>query len=299
MEGWLGARGRFYVTWVTAGLFLSLWFAQACGGPTHPLRPVCDTCRIVCGECEGQDRFVRLQGPPRNLRQDRQPNFSHPVQLRPEDWKVILASIRVQKQGQLILFFASPKGPVIEAFTPDEVQFLSRFLSQAFAQAQPTEWVVFGLRRVLASELPDEVSELTTGGWYLEGSNLHLMLANYRFAVTTRNIQELVLENPLSSQGLSYDLIPSEHQTVMRGKGLSWLKSTPLELSIAYQPLLLGELVSRPADGKSPTASPSASSLPSTMTLEERLQMLKRLREQGLITEENYQSKQRQLLDQF
>jgi hypothetical protein len=35
------------------------------------------------------------------------------------------------------------------------------------------------------------------------------------------------------------------------------------------------------------------------VSLEERLQMLKRLRDQALITEEEYSAKKKQLLDQF
>jgi hypothetical protein len=271
------------------------WIGQGCAGATPPLRQVCTSCRIVCAECEGQDRFVRLQGITQELRRDHPPNFSHPVRLSPEDWRTILVNIRVQKEGEPFLpVIGSRMGSVEAALTPDEVDYLSRTLSKAFAQAQPTEWVVFGLRRSQSTEI-SEISELTTGGWYMEGPNLHLILANYRFAATAPHIQELMWANPLYTQVLSYDLVPGDYQTVVRRDDASSFKNTPKELAIAYQPLLLG--VSQQAAEKNPAA--AASTPPPTLSLEERLQTLKRLRDQGLITDEEYRIKRQQLLDRF
>lgn len=286
-------RAYVAVAMIGGGLIISL--LQGCGAPTHPPRPVCESCRIVCGECEGQDRFVRLQGSSPGLGQDRLPNFSHPVTLRIEDWKIILSSLRVRREGEPVLLFSLPKGPIGHAFTQDEIDYLSRTLRQAFALAQPTEWVVFGVSR---SREP-EVSEITTGGWFMDGRDLHLVLANYRYAVTTPTIRELIWENPLSSQVNVYELVSGDHQTLIRAKNDGFLSRTPPELSIAYQPLLLAEPV--------PTSTVpigSASTLPPHMppeqrSIEERLQTLKRLHDQGVITEEEYRVKRSRLLEQL
>lgn len=286
-------RACVVVAMLTGGLIVGL--LQGCAGPAHPPRPVCENCRMVCGECEEQDRFVRLQGSAPGLHQDRVPNFSHPVTLRPEDWEIILSSLRVRRQGEPVVFFSLPKGPVSEALTHDEVEYLSRTLSLAFAQAQPTEWVVFGLSRPGA---PD-VSEIITGGWFMEGSHLHLLLANYRYAVTAPNMRELVWENPLSSQVNVYELSPGDHQTMIQDKEGGLRRATGSEISIAYQPLLLAEPLSTSAlpNGSSSSLLPQPQS--KHLSMEERLKTLKQLRDEGLITEEEYRSKRSRLLEQL
>lgn len=279
--------------WLIGSLLAIL--LQSCAGPIHPPRPVCENCRIVCGECEEQDRFVRLQGSSAGLRQDRLPNFSHPIKLRPEDWKIILSSLRVRREGEPVVLFSMPKGPISDALTQDEIEYLSRTLSLAFAQAQPTEWVVFGLSRSRAPE----VSEITSGGWFMEGTHLHLFLANYRFAVTAPNIRELVWENPLSSQVNLYEFVPGDHQTVIQVKEGGLLRSPANELSIAYQPLLLADPMSKSAvpNGSASSLLPQIQS--EHLSIEERLKTLKRLRDQGLITEEEYRIKRGRLLEQL
>jgi putative oligomerization/nucleic acid binding protein len=278
---------------IGGGLIASL--LQGCVAPAHPPRPVCESCRMVCGECEGQDRFVRLQGSPPGLRQDRLQNFSHPVTLRTEDWKIILSSLRVRREGEPVLLFSLPKGPISDAFTQDEIEYLSRTLRQAFALAQPTEWVVFGLSR---SREP-EVSEITTGGWFMDGRDLHLVLANYRYAVTAPSIRELVWENPLSRQVNVYELVPGAHQTVTQVQEGGLLRASANELSIAYKPLLLAEPVSQsvPPDGSSSPLFRQGRS--EQRSIEERLKALKQLRDQGLITEEEYRSTRSRLLEQL
>ncbi len=278
---------------LTGGLIAGLF--HGCAGPAHPPHPVCENCRMVCGECEGEDRFVRLQGPSPGLRRDRVPNFSHPITLSSEEWKIILGSLRVQRQGEPVVLFSLPKGLISDAWTHEEIDYLSRTLSQAFAHAQPTEWVVFGLSRPGA---PD-ISEITTGGWFMEGSHLHLLLANYRYAVTAPNIRELVWENPLSSQVNLYELAPGDHQTVIQHKEVGVLSASVNEISIAYQPLLLAEPLSKAAlpDGSSASRLPQAQT--NQPSMEERLKVLKRLRDQGLITEEEYRNKRSQLLERL
>ena len=281
------------VAMLTGGLIAGL--VQGCAGPAHPPRLICENCRMVCGECEGEDRFVRLQGPSPGLRPDRVPTFSHPSTLSAKEWKIILSSLRVQRQGEPVVLFSLPKGLISDAWTQDEVEYLSRTLRQAFAQAQPTEWVVFGLSRPGA---PD-ISEITTGGWFMEGSHLHLLLANYRYAVTAPNVRELVWENPLSSQVNLYDLVPGDHQTVIQHKEGGLLNAPVNELSIAYQPLLLAEPLSKAALSDHSSTLRPVQSQSERLSMEERLITLKRLRDQGLITEEEYRSKRSQLLERL
>ncbi len=112
-DGWEHVRARGISFWLKRhparmiGFLVAIssaaWLTAGCTVPGRAPHLVCETCRIVCGECEEPDRFVRLQGPPSHHPRDRYPHFSHPARLRPEDWVTILRSIHVQKQGQMFL----------------------------------------------------------------------------------------------------------------------------------------------------------------------------------------------------
>ena len=251
--------------------------------------------RAVCDQCEETDRFVRLQQTTEDSHSTHLGPLTHPLVLSPEEWASILRGLQVQRQAEGLLF-RDPPGPVLSAFAPEEIEYLSATLSKAFAQAQPHEWVVFGLSQLNAYHMP----EITTGGWFADGSSLHLVLANYRKAATMPSTRQLLWERPLRPDaGPAYDLVASTHQTSVRPSRVNsgLFSSAPSELSIAYSAILLGE----PVEAASPPASsvpPSGSASPS-MSLEERLRVLKRLNDQGLITEDDYRAKKQQLLERF
>jgi len=257
--------------------------------------------RVACGQCEETDRFVRLQAVTADGRPGSSQQFAHPFALSPEDWKSILTELHVRRQAEG-LPIPAPPGPVLSAFTEEEISYLSVTLSRAFAQAQPDEWVVFGLNR----STPHGLTEITTGGGYVEGVSLHVILANYRKVATMPSTRELLWERPLHPDaGPSYDLIAGNYQTIVQDPSSlsSLLTSSPSELVIAYQALLLREPVTGIrsqeilAMDQSLTDTPKI--VPPPLSIEERLQVLKRLQAQGLITEEEYRAKKQQLLDRL
>jgi hypothetical protein len=257
--------------------------------------------RVACGLCEQPDRFVRLQTISTDSRPVSSQGFTHPFALSPEDWISILSELHVQRQAEGLLI-PVPPGPVLSAFTEEEVSYLSVTLSKAFAQAQPNEWVVFGLSR----STPQGLTELTTGGGYVEGPSLHVVLANYRKAVTMPSTRQLLWERPMRPDaGPAYDLVAGNHQTIVRESGFmpSLLSSAPSELAIAYQGLLLGEpaeaSVTQKTSATSQLTIPPPTIVAPPLSIEDRLQVLKRLQAQGLITEEEYRAKKQQLLDRF
>ncbi|WP_455378101.1 SHOCT domain-containing protein [Petrachloros mirabilis] len=184
------------------------------------------------------------------------------------------------------------------------MDYLRTTLPRAFTQAQQDEWVIFGLAKPKLPELP-EITEITTGAWFVEGPSLHFILANHREGVTMPSIHELVWEDPLHMiAGPLYEFAPKPHQNKQKENvGFrSFVSSDPPELILSYQDLLLEpsdrETVSQP--GKNATDSSSSSPVPATsapLSLEERLQRLKRLKEQGLITDDEYQAKRKVLLE--
>ncbi len=257
--------------------------------------------RIACGQCEETDRFVRLQAVTSADRPVSSRTFTHPFLLPPADWKFILKELHIQHQAEG-LFASDPQEPILSVFTEEEIDYLSVTLSKAFVQAQSNEWVVFGLSR----ETSRGLSKLTTGGWYLDGSDLHFVLANYRVSVTMSNMHQSLWEQPLHPDSdSSYRFIAGAQQTIVRApkSALSLFTSSPLHLAIAYQALGIGQPVTKTGAQDISTVNQPPAPTPGTVSpptpIEERLQVLKRLYSQGLITEEEYRAKKQQLLERF
>lgn len=244
-----------------------------------------DRTRIACGMCEEPDRFVRYQTNTTEKLTEGATIFSHPVTLSPEDWARLLYRIHVQSQLDTVLF-GQTKGPVVAAFTDEQIQFLSPALSRAFASARPDEMIVFGL----AAPRTTELTEITTGGWFVAGDVLHLILANYRTAVGLPGVRTLLWDDPLKTQpGLRYDLVPGDDQAPVPHKASlnPFGAPPPSQIAIQYRSIIQTDRAS-----SIPLASPDS-------LLEERLARLKRLREEGLITEEDYIAKKKELLDRL
>lgn len=250
---------------------------------------------LLCSQCEETDRFVRLQGAGVEPRMGTARPFTHPFVLSPEEWVSLLRELHVQRQSQGLLL-RDPPGPIIPAFTAEEIGYLSATLSKAFAQAKPNEWVVFGL----SGPTTHGMAKITTGGWFVEGSSLHLILANYRKAVTMRSTRESLWEHPLRpDEGADYDLVAGTHHTIVRDPTVSssLFSSPPAELAISYQAALLGQTIDVSTLKAPATLSPRVA--PASMSIEDRLRALKQLHAQGLITEEEYRAKKQQILDRF
>jgi hypothetical protein len=247
--------------------------------------------RVVCGMCEEPDRFVRLQA---STRDGQIQPFSHPFQWSVEQWKPILRSIHVQKRDQGVFLLSAQQGPTLPAFTPAEVAYLSETLPRAFAEAQPSDVVVFGL----VKPKTQEVGEITTGAWYVKDARLHLILGNYREAFTMSNVRELLWQDPLHMiAGALYEFVPGPHQSLPpedNGLGRFLLPEAP-QLALAYQQLFLSVVPVVDGDrtnGSLPSVYPDSS-------LERKLQRLKQIHDDGLITDDEYVAKKKTLLHGF
>ncbi|MFZ1747805.1 MAG: SHOCT domain-containing protein [Nitrospirales bacterium] len=260
---------------------------QSCVGSLPSTRP-------VCGNCEETDRFVRLEKMKAKISPDAQPPFTHPFTLDPKEWTEILAAIYVQKikPGFLI---GEGKGSEEQAFTTEEIHYLSSTLPKAFEQALSDEMVVYALSH---SPVP-AISEISTGGLFFKNEQLYVMLANHHFAVSMPSIRELAWEHPLYSQGISYVLVQGLNQRIVKPE-FSFSGPNPLTVVVAYKDLLLAppnptkdDL--RPTPGTSSTGREQSTEL----SIEDRFETLNRLRTQGLITEEEFQQKKKELLDRL
>jgi len=271
-------------------LCLLAWLVAGCAGSSHPTT-------IVCGTCEELDRFVRLQTPPNPSLSTNQVGFSHPLKLSPENWKPLLANIRVQPKLSFLR-----KGDEQPAFTEEEIDYLSMTLSRAFTQASPEQWVVFGLSNPVLSS----GSEMTTGAWYVEATTLHLLLPNFHAPVRMDNLRQVLNRDPMFEvlDATRYEFLPSEYADDGSGKQslLSFVRDETPHLAIEYERLLAGGPSPKNAQEDEVEEAQSEKSdergrPPSN--IDDRLATLKRLKEQHLITEEDYQRKKQALLDQL
>ncbi|HBP87177.1 MAG TPA: SHOCT domain-containing protein [Nitrospirales bacterium] len=269
------------------------WMGSGCAGSSVPST-------IVCGTCEEPGRFVRLQAPHGRSSFVGHEEFSHPFYLSPQDWKPVLASIRVRP---LIGFLR--KGDGEQAFTPEVVDYLSMTLGRAFALASSREWVVFGL----INSDPASVPKMTTGAWYVEGTTLHLLMPNFRAPVPFDNLREVLDRNPLFEvlEATRFEFLPMEYSVAVAGKTSPfpfWQEEIP-HVAIEYQSLLARGPGAQERKGLKETEVRGAREVKSEgsgtpmSAIGDRLVELKRLKEQHLITEEDYQQKKKALLDQF
>lgn len=261
-----------------------LLISQACMSPARVARPIDET----------QDRFVRVEARYGDPRRDGPTRFAHPFTLGKDEWARILSRVQVQSYQDSFIF-TTAKNPPMDAFEPDEIAYLSAKLNEAFGRAFPDEWVVFGLSRTRSAQL----TEVTTGGWFVEGAALHLILANYRHGVTKAGVREQMWKDPLRSDTKLYvEILPGDYMAVGLGKAsLSRLFLTDgAELSIDYKRLLEATPVVPPT-AQPRTTSPAPT--PSNQSVEDRLRALKGLRDQGLITEDEYREKKKQVLEKF
>jgi hypothetical protein len=283
-------RARGSVAWWLAGVLI-FWTLQGCGGPVRYTRAVKENpeqvvrleARYGQGQSHGYDGAVMP--------------FDHPTAFNRIEMETILRGLRVQLRKSFLTLGAAESGPK-EAFTESERRSFAPVLVEAFAKARPDEWVVFFLSHPRGGETDHRggsgVTEVTSGGFLVEGLQLHFVLANYHSAVSMPLILARMRDDPLRPAGeVFYELVPGAHQTVRQFDSIksTWDPIKPFraglsELAIDYQAarIVPDESMRAPDGGYS---------------AEERLRALQRLRDQGLVTEEEYRLKRQKLLDEL
>lgn len=245
-----------------------------------------------CWSCDGQ-RMVRITSVGDKARSSHGPPFTHPLSLEKKAWKAVLRSMHVRSIHRPLL---GPSFNGIEeaAFNEEEIQYLAEALQRAFKEMTADQRAVFALARASETGAP----QITSGAWFAEQGRIHLQLANYRVSVTMPSIRKRIWMDPLFAQGEAfYEVMPNDHQEIVKPTqdGGRLFRHEPLELAIDYTSLTRQGSVPSPSS-VSPEGSPSP---PASQSMEERLGQLKRLYDQGLITEEDYRVKKQQLLDRL
>ena len=218
----------------------------------------------------------------------------HIPELTTADLAEILRSVRIQPEISFLNYWVLRKDPQPQlAFFNDDVQLLAPHLRAALGKARPNETAAFFLRRTREDGIP----LVTTGGLFLQGNQLHVLLANARRPATTLRKIETAHDAPLHPLGeVDFHFVPGPYQTTLAKKDLpqSIAMTSAQALSVDYRALLAGIL----QPGRSSTPSQTEPEIPAAM-IEEKLRRLKTWHKQGLMTDDEYLQKRQELLKHF
>ncbi len=122
------------------------------------------------------DAYVRLEFD-RTVKKGTE--HSHPVSLKPEQIAAVLAGVRIEEPIALVrgdILQRDPVPPIHPAFPEKDIAFLAPLLAMALSKATSEEVVTFYQTRSISAN----TREVTSGGLFINGDELHLILANYR-----------------------------------------------------------------------------------------------------------------------
>lgn len=182
-----------------------------------------------CWSCDDQ-RLVRITPAGGEAISARDRPFNHPLSLQKSQWEAVVRSLYVRSIHRPLL------GPAYHgmreaAFAENGVQYLADASQHAFQELTAPQRVVFALAKTGEAGLP----QLTSGAWFVDHDQIHLLLANYQVTVTMPSIRNQVWSNPLAAQpGLFYELVPGDHQKILpfAQGGSASFHSEPTELAI-------------------------------------------------------------------
>jgi len=241
---------------------------------------------------ENEDRLIRLDVVYRTGGQE----HSHPVKLNETELANALRSISARPLRGLPSFLIGQKGfRFPAALSEGMIQFLASQGADALRQATPLEEVVFYFNQP-RKEGP--IREITSGGLYMQGNRMHLVLANYRHGAVGSMEIERARENPLTVLGEPlYELLPDSHGRIEEPNfWASLYMDPPQHISVDYS----AEAKSAQGSAKEKRASQDINiKSPPGLTMPEKLRELDSLRQEGLITEDQFQKKRKQLLDSY
>lgn len=123
---------------------------------------------------------------------------SHPAKISPEVIQHVLDGVRIQSRKSFIPSILTGETSLVTAFSKEEQTFLAPHLSHALAEAKPDEIATF-YRRVSTSAVG---LAITSGGFFVHGRHLYMILANDRTLPSEGMSQSIVseidpVENPL------------------------------------------------------------------------------------------------------
>lgn len=120
--------------------------------------------------------YVRLELDSAVLEEWPVSHHTHPMILSPEKLRSVLSGLKIREHRTAVQKWIQGEAPLVQAFTDEELALLSLRISEALADAKPNERVTFYMSQ------PQTFARriITTGGLYIHGTELHLILGNWR-----------------------------------------------------------------------------------------------------------------------
>jgi hypothetical protein len=159
-----------------------------------------------------EDRGYLVEWPPSHN--------SHPAVLGPEVLRPLLQGLIIQEHRIWLQRWIAGDAPYQAAFQDQEIALLSAQLAEALAQAKPNERVTFYLSEPQASTK----RVVTSGGLYMKGTELHLILGNWQivYGIPTYGMiyDRRYPMRPTAAKG--FDLFFQPHEAMRRSES-SWI----------------------------------------------------------------------------
>ncbi|HTN43662.1 MAG TPA: SHOCT domain-containing protein [Nitrospiria bacterium] len=231
-------------------------------------------------------------------------HFDHPADIGDADMKRILESIQVvEPPGMLSALILKSKATPEPAFIPAEAAFLAKPLATALRTAQPDERVVFFLHH----QRSVYKGTTSSGVAFVKDKHLNIILGRYRMGNQPGQPDIPTGGNPFpGTNDQDFYLTPGPFQSLVeetKAPGGQEKVSPNRWLSIDYASLLNAPPQTAAPQPAAPPTEPAkvepAPVAPLPFTLEDKLKTLNKLKEEGLITDEEYNEKKQELLKSF
>ncbi len=214
---WIGRSKRGWLSRSVLCLVLGLPLAgllllTGCAIPQVPSRTI----------YEDPVNYVRLEEESNYLPEWPPSHHSHPAELEPETLRLLLQGLVIQEHRIWLQRWLMGEAPYQAAFQDREIALLSTQLAEALAQAGPNERVTFYLSEPQASTK----RLVTSGGLYMKGTELHLILGNWQivYGIPTYGMiyDRRYPMRPTAAKG--FDLFFQPHEAMRRTEN-SWIDS--------------------------------------------------------------------------
>lgn len=198
---------------------------------------------------------------------------NHPASWNESDLNAILSGLYLTEQVGLLDQKPVPR-PI---FSPEDVARLVPAIQEAFRLAQPNEWVTFFL-----THQAGQGEEVTSGALYVDGQQLHVIVANDREVIPVGEEARTLKANPLRAlkvRGRTLTFDPAAYVIFSRNSWMSGYDNAAASEVILDHRKFLASLKQAPAAPAKPAAAapqppPQAASVPATEGLKATVQQL-------------------------
>ena len=257
---------------------------------------------------EGNDQAVALV--PQD--EDTAPPNDHPATVAPEDIERMLGSLRFRYSDQ------ESSSPPAAVFNEEQIEILGAALATGLERATPSQDVTFSI--IGAHRMsPDAIvrrNRLTAGRVFFRQDKLNVIFGEIQSPYRKKNIYGRV-EQDFYTREYGSRAVPAEQESLLMASTAASLRDDadgPRHDWVVFDPGAAGALpepsadvaaegsVPAPGSAAAAPADPVAAGITGAkapQSIEQRLDTLKQLREKDLISEEAYQEKVDEILEEL